>query len=286
MNWIVAALLMYLFSVLLYLLTRLAQKKKIPIQEYSLWSFGLPAIGFFVVMWLKGESINTTPVNWFWLIFSAIFFSWLGNYFSQKSMIHAANVGYPLIISKSYVVYSAIASIWLFSAPLSKQEVLAIALIVFFSALITLGGKNTINKNESMLWFYYAIGAFFCWGSLALASKYLLNNGVTVMLRLLIIHVIVAGILITEIKYKQIKLHWNRRVVPLLVLLGISAGFFNYFMQLGFSLTDNPGLINATNSASISAVAILSVVIFKDELNFRKIIGIIGVTAGLVMLMV
>ena len=286
MTWITSALLMYLFSVLFYLLTRSAQKRNISLQEYSLWGFGLPAIGYTMAILVTKESLQTSGINWFWLIFSSIFFSWLGNYFSQKSMILAPNPGYPLIISKSYVVYTAVASIWLFSAPLSLKAVMAILMIVTFSAIITISRTNNLKKSESKIWFFYAMGAFFCWGSLALASKFLLNNGVSVLLRLWVIHLIVGSMLAFELIQKRIKINWSLNKTWLLFSLGISGGLFNYFMQLGFSLVTNPGVINAVNAASISAVTIFSAMIFKDELNLRKIIGIIGVTAGLIILMV
>lgn len=286
MDWIGAALLMYFFSVVVYLLIRAIQKLNISLQEYSLWMFALPLIMFTIALVISGESIHTSAINWFWLIFSSIFFSWLGNYFSQRSLILSSNPGYPLIISKSYVVYTAVASIWLFSAPLSIKEIVAIVIIIIFAAIITIDKNKSGGLIKSKAWLYYALGAFFCWGSLALVSKYLLNNGVSVIFRLWVIHLIVGAILAAELIKKRIKLHWQKKNLIFLVALGISGGLFNYFMQLGFSLTENPGLINATNAASISAVALLSALIFKDELNLRKIIGILGVTVGLVILMI
>jgi uncharacterized membrane protein len=66
--------------------------------------------------------------------------------------------------------------------------------------------------------------------------------------------------------------------------MGITSTLFNLFMQIGYIYSPNPGYINAANASSISLLTLLSAYFFKDELNSRKVIGVIGVTAGLVLL--
>ena len=61
---------------------------------------------------------------------------------------------------------------------------------------------------------------------------------------------------------------------------------FNYFMQLGYTLAPNIGYVNATNAASISLVTIFAILLFKDEFSIKKLVGILGVTAGLLLLLV
>lgn len=70
------------------------------------------------------------------------------------------------------------------------------------------------------------------------------------------------------------------------VLIGIAASGFNFFNFYAVSIAPNVGYVNATNAASIGAVTVISAVIFKDELTKRKLIGVAGVLAGLVMLFV
>ena len=69
-------------------------------------------------------------------------------------------------------------------------------------------------------------------------------------------------------------------------MIGVFASSFNYFMQVGFNLAPNVGYVNAANASSISLLTLLSAYFFKDDLNNRKLIGIIGVTAGLILLFV
>jgi len=129
------------------------------------------------------------------------------------------------------------------------------------------------------------MGAFFCWSFLALSSKYLLNIGVPILTRLVLSFVVVTLLILAEIVYK--KVDWEKvskdQLITLL-LIGIFGASFNYFMQVAFNLAPNVGFVNATNAASISLLTLVSAFIFKDELTLKKMIGIFGVTAGLLLL--
>lgn len=97
--------------------------------------------------------------------------------------------------------------------------------------------------------------------------------------------VVVTVLILGEIKYKKVE--WSKlskdQLVTLL-LIGIFGSSFNYFMQVGFNLAPNVGYVNATNAASISLLTLMSAFFFKDELTIKKMIGVFGVTAGLLLL--
>jgi uncharacterized membrane protein len=120
---------------------------------------------------------------------------------------------------------------------------------------------------------------------LALSSKYLLNMGVPILTRLILSMVVTTVLIFGEILYKKVE--WkkvSRDQLVILVLIGIFGASFNYFMQVGFNLAPNVGFVNATNAASISLLTLMSAFFFKDELTVKKMIGIFGVTAGLLLL--
>ena len=120
----------------------------------------------YLVMAINGHvRFGLKPFEYVLIIIQGIFFSYLGNVFSLKGIEQAPNPGYSLIISKSYVVFTAIASIFVFGSPLSLKSALAIIIIVAFSAVIMVN-KNVSQKKEQVnnRWLPYTIGAFFCWG--------------------------------------------------------------------------------------------------------------------------
>lgn len=284
MNWIIASLLMFLSSVALYLCVRKSNSLQTPQQLNNLAMFAIPILVYVVLAFATPPNFVLKPFEYLIIIVQGIFFSYLGNSFSLKGIEYAPNPGYSLIISKSYVVFTAIASIFLFSAPLTLRSALAVGCIVLFSALITID-KNKDRTTSNKLWLPYTMGAFFCWGFLALSSKYLLNVGVPILTRLILSMIVVTVFILGEIKVKKVNIFQTTKPqAVILLLIGLLGASFNYFMQVAFNLAPNVGFVNATNAASISLLTIMSFFFFKDELTLKKMIGIGGVTAGLLLL--
>jgi len=286
MNWIVASLLMFVSSVALYLGVRKSNSLKTPRQLNNLAMFLIPLLVYLALSAGTKTSFKLQPFEYLLIFIQGVFFSYLGNVFSLRGIEYAPNPGYSLIISKSYVVFTAVASVFIFSAPLTMKTVLAITLIVLFAALITIEkDKNRTISNK--LWLPYTIGAFFCWGFLALSSKYLLNLGVPILTRLALSMIVVTVLILGEIKFKKVE--WknvSKDQLVTLLLIGLFGASFNYFMQVAFNIAPNVGYVNATNAASISLLTLASAFFFKDELTTKKMIGIFGVTVGLLFLFI
>ena len=285
MNWIIASLMLFVSSVLLYLFVRKSQLVKIPDTLNNLAMFALPTVIFFIVAVVQKKSLVISWENLILIIIAAFFFSYLGNVWSLKSIKLAPNPGYSLIISKSYVVFTTVIAVIFLNAHISLRNAIAIIFIVLFSALIMISKSKKQVTNKQ--WILYAFGAFFGWGFLALVSKYLLNQGVDIIIYSFYIGVFVSIMIISEMIRQKIaltKIKTNEAVI--LMAIGLSAFFLNLFMQIGFLLAPNIGYINAVNASSISMVSFLSAYFFKDELTLRKIIGVAGVTAGLILLLV
>lgn len=284
MNWIIASLLMFVSSVALYLCVRRSNALKTPQQLNNLAMFLIPVLVYLLVTVKTPTNFALKPFAYVLIVVQGIFFSYLGNLFSLKGIEYSPNPGYSLIISKSYVIFTAIASLFLFSAPLTLKSVIAIVAIVLFSAVITID-KDKNKTTSNTLWLPYTFGAFFCWGFLALSSKYLLNIGVPILTRLILSMIVTTVFIFGEILYKKVE--WkkvSKDQLITLVLIGVFGASFNYFMQVGFNLAPNVGFVNATNAASISLLTLVSAFLFKDELTLKKMVGIIGITVGLLLL--
>lgn len=204
MNWIIASLLMFFSSVALYLGVRKSNELKTPQQLNNLAMFLIPVFLYLLLSIKAQTNFHLTTFEYILIVIQGVFFSYLGNAFSLKGIEYSPNPGYSLIISKSYVVFTAIASVFIFSAPLTIKTMIAICLIILFSALIIID-KNKNREDSNKLWLPYTIGAFFCWGFLALSSKYLLNVGVPILTRLILSMIVVTIIILGEIKYKKVE---------------------------------------------------------------------------------
>jgi len=145
--------------------------------------------------------------------------------------------------------------------------------------------KNKVeSKLENRKWLIFSLGAFLAWGNLALVSKYLINQGIPVTVTLFYWTFIVSILIFIESKVRRIKININNNTLLIFLLMGVSSTLFNLFMQVGYIYSPNPGYINAANASSISLLTLLSAFFFKDELNSRKVVGVLGVTAGLILL--
>ncbi len=287
MHWILAGFLMFLCSVAQYLLVRKSVLLKIPSPFVNLAMFLIPVVLFAVTAISLGTDMSVSIYELAVIAVMAFFFSYLGNIFSLRSIEIAPNPGYSLVLSKSYVVFTTLVAIPLFNQQLTLRAGAAIAIIIIASALITITGKAKPASHVHPSWLPLAVGAFFCWGMLSVASKYLLMIGVGVLPRLIYTMSIVSFLIAIEMRVKKIQ--WralSKTAWGVLLGIGVLSGGFNYFMQEGFVTAPNIGYINAMNASSIGLVVVGSAIFFRDEFSVRKFIGVIGVILGLMLLVI
>lgn len=278
MNWIFFSLLMFLFSNSLYLLIRKAQIEKIGTSVYSVAMFLIPSFIYLILALTSGITLLPQLNHLVIIVITAFLWSYLGNYFSQRGILYAPNPGYSLILQKSYVILTTIAAFLLFGSDLSLSKIIAILIIVGFSALVSISKEK--RKSETK-WILFSLGAHLCFAYGSLISKHFLNIGLQPYTYLFHITLIVSLLNIYESKARKLSLSLSRKQWFILGGIGISAALFNLFMQQGYKYAPNPGYVAAINTSSIMSLTLLSAYIFKDSLSVKEIIGIIGVTAGL-----
>ena len=286
MDWIAYSALMFFSSVALYLIVRKSSLIKTPSSLTNLAMFAIPLVLYVVLGIANGTPIITTWWQLIILTLVAVVFSYGGNKASLRAIEQAPNPGYSLVLSKSYVLFTTIVAITLLGADLTLQKGIAIILIVAFSALVMITKKGTKSaKNEK--WILLSFAAFFSWGMLSLAGKYLFNEGLEPITFLIYLNTIVTiciiaidKVNIAKIKDVSIQGKW------LLIGTGVFSSLFNLGQFEAIKLAPNVGYVNAINAGSIAAVTILAVLLFKDELTPKKALGILGVTIGLILLLI
>lgn len=287
MNWILAGFLMFASSIPAYLLIRWATLKGMPLSVQNLACFLVPLLLYIPLAIFSQTTLAVTGYQFIILLISAILFSYLGAKFSLLSMQYAPNPGYSLVISKSYVVFTTLFAMIFFHASLSLQAAVGVALIVLFSAVILINPKKKPSSNVRPIWLPLTIATFFCWGMLAIASKYLLEIGMPIYARLIYMLAIVSVLIVFDMKKEKATVV---KMTPqewfLFIAIGILFTGFNYFMQLGYQLAPNIGYINAINAASIAFVTVGASIFFYDEFSWRKFTGVVGVIIGLILLVI
>lgn len=286
MNWIAYSLLMFCSSVALYLTVRKSSIIKTPTYLTNLAMFAIPLIAYIVIGIVSGSSLLITWWQVSILLVVAVVFSYGGNKASLYAIENAPNPGYSLVLSKSYVLFTTIVAIILLGAELTIQKAIAIILIVAFSALVMITKKNA-KKTKTEKWVILSFAAFFAWGMLSLSSKYLFNQGLNTIAFLIYLYAIVTICIVAIDKVQVNKIKETSNTARLLLLgTGVFSMLFNLGQFEAIKLAPNVGYVNAINAGSIAAVTIFAVLLFKDELTMKKAVGILGVTLGLVLLLV
>ncbi len=285
MNWILADLIMFVCSVGVYVAVRKAALDKLPPQFNSLAMFAIPLIIFALGDILAREKMSLTLSQTLQIIGTGIALAYLGSAMSMRSIQLAPNAGYSLTISKSYVVLTSFLAVPLFGARLTATAIISISLIVAASALIMINPKAT-HHAKSAVWAPLALGSFFCWAFLSLMAKHLTAEGIATIVFLTYVFLVTTACILLEMKCRKMKLGVVKQHTKPFILIGIASTGFNFFNFYAVSIAPNVGYVNATNAASISAVTILSVILFNDELTKQKLIGTSGVLVGLITLFV
>lgn len=274
---------MFVCSVAVYLTVRRAALNKLPPQFNNLAMFALPLVIFAVGDVTTKQNLSLTLSQAVQIILAGVVLSYYGNAMSMRSIELAPNAGYSLVISKSYVVLTSILAVPLFGAKLTVHDIIAIALIVGSSALIMINPKAA-HKAKSAAWVPLALGSFLCWAFLSLTAKHLTGEGISTVVFLTYLFIVANACIVIEMKRKAVDFGLvTKRAWPF-ALIGLAATGFNFFNFYAISIAPNVGFVNATNTASIGAVTILSVLFFKDELTKQKLAGVAGVISGLLLL--
>lgn len=286
MDWVLACISLIVWSSIMYLSIRNIDKSFIPIEVKNITMFFapvLPLLIYNIINWIE------TIIEIKYLIilfFSAIFLAWIASIASLISMKTAPNPGYPLMLSKSYVIYTLIFSYFFLWSELSLKKTIVILFVVFFSFLI-IYNKNKTHKTKDKKWLLYALYSFLWWWNLAIVLTYLIQQWIASTTINLYLHLFVSIFIIWEIIIKKVRFTpKNNNQIINLIIIWCAYILFQQSMIYWYSVSPNPGYINAANTASIWIITILSWIIFKDDLSKRNLIWVVWIIISLVLLFI
>ena len=279
---------MFGFSVLTYVLTRKLQVSKVDNRLIAYAVGALPFPALLIYNLANGANFGIELSNIFLLAVTGIFFSYLGNKFSIEATKEAPNPGYSLIIQKSYAPFTAVMGVLLYNQVITLVGAVAIFVIIISTAQILINNEQK-KKTLSNMWIVQSFLAFFLFGILSLVSKYIMTQNVTPYL--LSFYNFLFASMAFSIDYRDALRPSNLKklslvTIILLFVIGTSNGLFNIAMFSAIKTAPNIGYVNIINSSSITAITLLSALFFKDKLTLQKILGVIGVTCGLILLFI
>lgn len=278
---------MFLSSIGLYLFIRWAKDLRIHRDIVSLFMFGVPAFIFGVIAFLKNElEIDHGMIL---LIFVVSFFlSYLGNKYSLKALEESPNQGYSLIIQKSYAIFTSILSVFIFNSELSVAKFVSILIIIGFLYLVVSGNGKKIGIKKMGNWVFYSVICFLIYGILSLVARWVGINGIEAISWTFYLSFFTFLFILIDFifKYQTYNFKLSNKSLISLICIGIWASLFFIFVQYARVDSPNVGYPNAINVASNAFLTPLLALFFKDKLDRRKVIGVIGVTIGLFFLVI
>lgn len=287
MNWIITSIVLIISSTGLYLSLRNIEKYHTPLKIKSLAMFASPLLPIFLYCYYSNISFLIPTEYIILLAFSAVWLSWLANIASLKALENSPNPWYPLIIWKSYVVYTTLFSVFILWSELSYFKVGVIFMIIIFAALISVFWKSKDTLKEKKPWVWYTVFTFFAWWNLALVLTYIVQQGISSSIVNLYLLLFVSCIIFLEIL-----ISWERyqpkcsKEIYNLFLIAVCFTVFQQSWVYWYSVSPNPGYINAANIASIGLVTIASSFLFWDHISKISLVWVSGIIVCLFLLFI
>ena len=282
MNWIIGSLISLVLFASTSILSKYNWRAGVPAPVINFATYAV-ALLVFVFAVPEGE-FNVFAKADIWLVLFAGLCVYFGNAASVRGLNLAPNPGYSQAINKSYVVLTTLAAIFMFGGELSWRKIAGIALILA-SQLLIAGKKSGGKTSHDSRWIRMSFIAFFCYAGWSVAVKYanmfLDINQTAFLFWAVAIAMAIWGV---EIRRKKLPLLKHKKQFGLLFLLGLASGFANVLMWNAFVAAPNMGYVNAIQTTGVAIVSLLAVKLFGDELTKQKMLGIVGVIAGLLLI--
>lgn len=281
--WLIYSLLAFLATLSVNLLIRKIHLRNIPLRTQNSIQFIVPFLGFSIWGLFQPQMLKVNMGHLVLILIFAVVFTQLGTILANKAITLAKNPGYPVAVTRINVLIATLISVLIFNSDLSWITFIAVLIITFASFLFVDYSKKEIRKNNN-LWLWYALVSGVLTSGYALGSKYFINEQIPLLTRMFYAFFIMSVIQLTDLILSKTQLKAKKLDLTLLLALGISTFLFNIFVQLAFEYAPNPGFVNAFLAGSIIPTTFLAAYLFKDELNKRKVSGVIGVLIGLIIL--
>lgn len=134
------------------------------------------------------------------------------------------------------------------------------------------------------MWIILAIIATFFTSILIIGIKYATTKNIDPAFILLISFSITALCALLHIITDKINIKFNWKIILILIICGIFSYIGNLLLAKSIKLAPNPGYSLAILSTNIVIITIFSYFIFKSDLDFKSIVGIIFCIIGVVIL--
>ncbi len=208
--------------------------------------------------------------------------SWLGNYFYNIGISKQGNLGYVEAVSSIRLAIVYAASLLILGSHFEASRLVALLLAV--TGMLFLIGKP-INQPKAAQrdWFMWALLSGIMFALLAIANRYVNENGIHPYSALAIWLFIASALYAASAAAKKHSLSLSRDK-HIVVLATIFSTLGNAMLFLSYRDAPNLAYPTAISYSRMVLLYVISIVTRADQFRMRSVIGIVLVFASVVLL--
>ncbi len=288
--WVIFAFFSAIFAGLTAILAKIGIKNMDSNVTTAIRTIIIVIFAFFMAFLTKGYESELTAKSLVFLVLSGIStgLSWLC-YFKALQL---GDVNKVTPIDKSSTVLTMILALIFLGESLTMTKIIGMIMISTGTYLMIEKKKNvvkkdSIDKNNQNMWLVYAVfSAVF-----AALTSILGKVGITgvesnygTAIRSVIV-LIMAWIVVFVTKKQDEVRKIDKKTFLFLFLSGITTGL-SWLLMYRALQDGEAGIVVAIDKMSILVTVAFSYVVFKEKLNIKSFIGLLGITAGTLILLI
>ena len=288
--WVIFAFFSAIFAGLTAILAKIGIKNMDSNVTTAIRTIIIVIFAFFMAFLTKGYESELTAKSLVFLVLSGIStgLSWLC-YFKALQL---GDVNKVTPIDKSSTVLTMILALIFLGELLTMTKIIGMIMIGTGTYLMIEKKKNvvkkdSIDKNNQNMWLVYAVfSAVF-----AALTSILGKVGITgvesnygTAIRSVIV-LIMAWIVVFVTKKQDEVRKIDKKTFLFLFLSGITTGL-SWLLMYRALQDGEAGIVVAIDKMSILVTVAFSYVVFKEKLNIKSFIGLLGITAGTLILLI
>ena len=280
MTWFVAAIVSaFALSGQALMFQQLQKNYSIPVYMSYVW---MGAALLLSLVFFRPDDIEPVMDNMLLLVLAGLS-SLAGQFCFNQAIKSQNNIGYIEAVSSIRIPFAYLFSIVAFEATFDMLRLGGV--IAISVGVLIVGGVQRLRLDEFKVdWLGWSLGAGFSFGMLTILVRYATDGGVTAEVATVIV-LVVAGLAFIGLSVAEKESFVIKRehlVVLIAAILFATVG--NSAEFISFELAPNLAYSIAIDNTRIIILYIAGLILFSEQLNRRKGLGVLITFAGVVML--
>jgi drug/metabolite transporter (DMT)-like permease len=252
-----------------------------PIKVYMTYVW-LGAALLLAIVYLRPADFAAIRANIIMLVLAGVS-SWGGIYALNQSIKHQTNIGYIEAVGALRIIITYLFSIVAFNAPFEWIKLVGVILIM--SGVFAVAGTLRVDlKQFKFDWVSWAVVAGLLFALLTIFVRYATDGGVTAEVATVVVLFIAGLLFLGSCVADQTPLRLGRGHIGLLAVAILFATVGNAAEFIAFEKAPNLAYAIAIDNTRLIILYIVGLVMFSEQLQRHKALGVLVTFVGVVLL--